>query len=396
VIDFDGGLANQTITLTSVQLSIAKTVTITNPSAANLAVSGNEAVRVFDIQAGAVVTISQLSIISGTVSGGLDGGGINNAGTLTLINSILSGNRATGPGADGGGIYNAGGGTVTVTNSTFSSNPATFGGGIYNAGTVTVTNSTFSGNSTNFDGGGIYNTPSGAVTVTNSTFSSNSTGGGAGGGILNAGGLTVTNSTFNGNPANFGGGIFNLSSGTVTVTNSTLSGNSAAFDGGGIYNAGVMTATHSTLSGNSASSNGGGIFNASGPLHLRNSLIADSPAGGDCLNNATILTNINNLIEDGSCNTGATGFVSGDPNLGPLQDNGGPTFTHALLPDSPAIDAAGDCTVFLDPDEDQRGVARPLDGDDDGGPACDIGAFEVGLSQTFIYLPLILTSEVSN
>jgi CSLREA domain-containing protein len=256
---------NYTITLASALPALSGPLTL-DGAGQSVAVSGNDTVRVFDIQAGAVVTISQLSIISGTVSDA--GGGIRTNGTLTLLNSTLSGNRAIGTDAVGGGIANGDGSTVTVTNS--------------------------------------------------------------------------------------------------------------------------------TLSDNSASSNGGGIFNASGPLHLRNSLIADSPAGGDCLNNATILTNINNLIEDGSCNTGATDFVSGDPNLGPLQDNGGPTFTRALLPDSPAIDAAGDCTVFLDPDEDQRGVARPLDGDDDGSPACDIGAFEVGSSQTFIYLPLILTSEVSN
>jgi CSLREA domain-containing protein len=219
-------------------------------------------------------------------------------------------------------------------------------------------------------GGGILVSSGAALTLNQSTLSGNLAG--LGGGIFNSGTLTVNQSTLSSNSASRGGGIRN--NGTLTVNNSTFSGNLANDRGGGIFNGGVLTLNHSTLNGNSASL-GGGIRNE-GILHLRNTIVANSPFGGECSNLGSLATNVNNLIEDGSCSSGAIGFVTGDPNLGPLQDNGGPTFTHALLSPSPAIDAAGDCTPFLDPDQDQRGVVRPLDGNGDGAAVCDIGAFE--------------------
>jgi CSLREA domain-containing protein len=213
-------------------------------------------------------------------------------------------------------------------------------------------------------GGGIFNR--GRLTVSHSTFSGNSTSG-VGGGISNVGTLMVSYSTFSGNSAQAGGGLYN-SAGTLTVSNSTFSGNSATTLGGGLRgNTGAMTVTHSTLSGNSAGNGGGGVANVSGPLYLRNSLIANnSLSGGECLNQGTFTANVNNLIEDGSCSPA----LSGDPLLGPLGNYGGSTQSFALLPGSPAIDAAGDCTPYLNPDEDQRGVARPQ------SSACDIGAYE--------------------
>ncbi len=334
----------------------------------NVTVSGDTVRRVFNIQAGAVVTITNLSIINGNASGDR-GGGIFNAGTLTVANSTFNGNSASGIG--GGGIYNAG--TLTVSNSTFNGNSASnIGGGIGNNGNLTIVNSTFSGNSAS-SGAGIYN--SNTLAVSHSTFSGNTASGAAfldgGGGIYNWGPATITHSTFSGNSGYMGAGIANND--VVTVINSTFGNNSASLAGGGIHNDGTATVIHGTFSGNYAYAAGAGIYNAVlQTLHLRNSLIANSslwslPGLGDCANAGTLATNVNNLIENGSCSPA----LSGDPNLGPLGNNGGSTQTFALLAGSSAIDAAGDCTPYLNPDEDQRGVARPQ------GISCDIGAYEL-------------------
>jgi len=183
------------------------------------------------------------------------------------------------------------------------------------------------------------------------------------GAILNDGGtLDVSNSTFTNNSASYGGGIYNYS-GEATIRNSTIHGNDATIKGGGIYNNNATTTVlNSTVSGNDAAS-GGGIFNEFGEVHLSNTIVANSGSGGDCSSYNGLSTNTHNLIEDGSCSP----YLSGDPLLGPLADNGGPTQTMALLAGSPAIDAGDDGTCES---TDQRGVSRPQ------GAHCDIGAFE--------------------
>ncbi len=208
-------------------------------------------------------------------------------------------------------------------------------------------------------GGGIYN--AGTLTVTDSVFSDNFSQ--YGGGITNEGILTIANSTFSGNSASFrGGGIMNFT-GTLTVTNSTFSGNNAGDTGGGISNDDNLILANITFSGNSANSNGGGIYN-SDELAMINTIVANSSSGGDCYNDGgSIGTNIHNLVEDGSCSAS----LSGDPNLGPLQNNGGSTQTIALGGGSPAFDAGDDVNCPL---TDQRGVPRPQEGH------CDIGAYE--------------------
>jgi hypothetical protein len=323
--------------------------------------------RVFTIPNGITVTLQDLTIRYGHVSSYGYGGGLVNDGTLTLTHSTVHGNTA----AYGGGLYNAG--TLTLTHSTVRGNTAAYeAGGLYNAGTLTLTHSTVRGNACRSSwghGGGVFSY--GALTLANSTVSGNSAA--YGGGLYNDGTLTLTHSTVSGNSAAYGGGVFGYG---LTLTHSTVSGNSAAY-GGGLYNYYTLSLTHSTVSGNSAASGGGGIYNNFGPLTLTHSLVANNPLGSDCHHfRGSITSQGYNLDSDGSCQlTAPTDLPDTDPQLGPLQDNGGPTLTQALLPGSPALDAipwgTNGCgtTIY----SDQRWQARPQP----AGGACDIGAYEV-------------------
>jgi predicted outer membrane repeat protein len=269
--------------------------------------------------------------------------------------------------------------TVIITGVTVADGYTPFGGGGLAIGTghvVTVSHSAFLDNAADAEGGAIRNF--GTLYLAYTTLARNQAGGGSGGGALyNAGVVVARHTTFYSNTSqNYGGAIHN--DGTLTLENSTLSANVAASGGGGILNNAACNVTldHVTLAGNGATS--GGALDNWGSLTMHNSLLADSTSGGDCVNEAggVIDDNIHNLVEDGGCNSGTsvTGFVSQDPVLGPLQDNGGPatslghaTWTHALLDGSPAREA-GDTATCLP--TDQRDVSRPQ------GTLCDTGAFE--------------------
>mgnify|MGYP001828721396 CR=1 FL=1 len=208
---------------------------------------------------------------------------------------------------------------------------------------------------------------------------------------------------------NGGGGIFNIDS-TATLTNSTVAYNWASdTDGGGIWNGMTLALANVTLSGNTAQARGGGLFinfgstatlthttvtfneavlGTGGGLYqkeqtavtLRNSIVSDN-TGENCAGLGTATSANYNLDSDGTCQLAGTGDLAlTDPLLGPLQDNGGHTDTHALLIGSPAANAIppGDCPLPTD----QRGVTRPQ------GPACDMGAYEAVWAQ--IYLPIVL------
>jgi hypothetical protein len=224
--------------------------------------------------------------------------------------------------------------------------------------------------------------------VTNTTFSDNSAS--SGGGIDNLfGTLTVTNCTFtsNNHATDAGGGIFNRD--TLTLANSTFFNNSAGQGGGGIDNQFDLRMVNCTLSGNTAGSGQGGGINNSAGLSIANTIIAKNTAATGPDVNGGAASQGYNLVGDGS---GSSGFgVPGDqvgtasspinPLLGPLQDNGGPTQTMALLPGSPAIDAGSDALAV-----DQNG--NPLAFDQRGfvrveNSTVDIGAFEVQVYQVY-------------
>ncbi len=327
------------------------------------------------------LTISNSSVTSnGSYFGASEGGGIYSLGPLSFINSVLSNNYI---GYQSGGIYN--GSILTITNSILSGNEGggVGGGAIHNSGTLNIDQSTFTANSTHDRGGAINNL--GTVNITNSTFSGNSSGF-EGGGIYNVGPLHIANSMFNGNSGSFSaGGIRNAN--LLTITNSTFSLNNGGESGGGIQNTGNMTITNSTLSQNNAYM-GGGIYGFEvGNALVQNTIIANNFFGSDCY--GEIIDGGHNLDSDGSCGLNPeNGSLPGtDPMLGPLQDNGGPTWTHALLSGSPAIDSGDNANC---PATDQRGIPRPIDGDGDGEAVCDIGAFEApSPPENEIYLPVV-------
>ena len=330
------------------------------------------------------VTSSSVSDNTGGVSGeGGGGGGIGNAGTATLIDSVVSGNFS---GHSGGGVYN--GGTLAIIGSDISDNTVILftGGGIFNSGVLTIADSTVSENTAEERGGGIFNL--GSVAVANSSISNNEASVFDGGGIANdSGSLTLTGVTVSGNKAGAGGGgIANGSSGnaspvvasTLTATNVTVSGNQAGGSGGGIYNGGGLNSasvsiTNGTVTGNRAGASGGAIFNNPGyAATLGNTVVASGLGSDNCF--GAITSGGHNLEDADTCGFTAPGdLIDSDPLLGPLADNGGDTATHALLAGSPAVDAGdgGEC-----PETDQRGVARPIDGNRDGAAVCDIGAYE--------------------
>jgi hypothetical protein len=205
-----------------------------------------------------------------------------------------------------------------------------------------------------------------------------------GGGIAVFGGqLVIKDSTISNNAAGSGGGIDNIF-GSVTIINSTVSGNQGGLGGGihsSTHNSSAMELKliNSTVAFNQAGF-GGGIYNFAGTVEVVNTIIAHNRAefsGGDCAGNALISLG-HNLDGDGACELNASGDIpSSDPLLCPLKYFGGPTQTHALLPNSPAIGAGDplDC-----PSADQRGIPRP------GNAACTIGAYEFDVPRCAVHI----------
>jgi hypothetical protein len=286
------------------------------------------------------MTVNNSSITGNVLEYQGTGAGISSSGTLIINNSIISGN--------------------------LSGKGQTDGGGIYSSGTLEITNSTMDGNSVGGPGGGINNT--GNAIITSSTISGNFSGGGSPGPQTGPG---------------FGGGISN--GGTLTISNSTISGNSVLTtdqgpgSGGGIGNSGSLQIANSTISGNSGT-NGGAICNGAASLEIANSILNAGDVGENIFNDGGTITSLGyNLSSDngGGYLNGPGDQINTDPLLGPLQDNGGPTFTHELLTGSPAIDA-GDPNFTPPPLYDQRG---PLFWRVSNS-RIDVGSFEVQAGTT--------------
>jgi hypothetical protein len=416
-INFDPSVG--TVTLTTAELAIDKSVTLSGaPQMVTVARSSQTQFRIFHVMPGQTVTIEDLHITGGYVGVAPYGGGVlNDHANLTISNCSLTANTST----YGGAISSDGSGsnaTLAVISSGITSNHAAFaGGGIYNnvsggIATVSLMNSSVSRNSAAYDdipygggaGGGVYN-GGGIMSISNSTVSDNYAGlpgpnfpTGTGGGISNYGALAIINSTISGNICYlFAGGIDN--GGVLTIDNSTVSGNSAEGQhdgqpwgqGGGIV--GQVTFTNSTLSGNYAnlstggiegsgtimnstiSGNNGGGISVNATLEIGNTVLKASASGPNISNNGgTVTSHGYNVSSDdaGGYLMGPGDQINTDPMLGLLQDNGGPTLTHALLPGSPAINT-GSPTFTPPPMYDQRGspFVRVFNG------RIDIGSFEV-------------------
>ena len=352
--------------------------------------------RLMAVNTGVVLEIHQATLSNGHSTG--DGGAIySNNGDVRLHDSTISGNAAD---DEGGGIHQYGNasqaadGAIVVEDSTFRANEATQGGAItvrgdfFDKSAVDIDTSLFEGN----QGGAIYS-DGGNVSVTASTFAGNSANVG---GAISAfeSDLAISGSTLSDNSATVrGGGIWGDTAG-ITIVNSTMSGNSALSSGGGIYTQGfALTVLNSTITENEAALRGGGIHAYSTNLTLERSLISGNAAPespevyGDNLDSANV--NKQNLFGH-SGNSGVVGFTPGATDIVPAvslpailnsapADNGGPTKTHALVANSPALDAAPKTACNAAPigGVDQRGLPRNANGK--GGNStqeCDIGAFE--------------------
>ncbi|MAT99986.1 MAG: hypothetical protein CL608_22830 [Anaerolineaceae bacterium] len=345
-------------------------------------ISGNDAFR----GGGALVSAGAFTLNGGTITDNESnyGGGayvVGQDALLTINNGTISGNRSVATIFGGGGLYIFQGRVVQNGGEISGNTAVKFGGAMeVRMGSFEMNGGVISGNSANDEGGAIYN-DQGTITITNGTLTGNSSL--MGGGAIAAQAAshnTISHSVFYSNSADQNGGAI-LNSGTLTLTSVTLSDNEAS-SGGGLQNQGTATLTNATVYENTAAANGGGLNGSSGTLNVVNTILAGNSAasGPDCA--GTIVSQGYNLIQNSTGCTvsgSTTGNLDGDPLLAALALNGGSTLNHAIDTSSPALDAGDNASCAS---TDQRGVARPIDGDEDSTATCDIGAFELGASLT--------------
>lgn len=357
-INFAPGL-NGTIALSPAlgQLEITTDINIDGPGARVISVSGEDQSRVFLVAGvGTTATIEGLTITNGNAQllGTLlgDGGGVLNVGgsTLTLVEVNISGNTAT---SLGGGVATRSllGTTSTtyITRSLISDNNALLGGGgisniatanIVSSAVTTVTNSTVTLNNTLAEAGGVSNV-GGTVNLINDTISHNSSTL-TGGGVVNVAGL--------------------LGLGVTNVRNTIIAYNNAVIVGG------ILNLSDDVL----------GIFNSLGNNLIGNLFGLSVGFQASVFIGITPVPNVNGDIV-GSISVGTFAI---DPLLGPLQDNGGPTNTRAVLPGSPAINRGNNCvgtdTCANDPSPNTLPEALLTDQRSTGFPRINNGIVEIG------------------
>jgi len=424
IIVFDASAAG-TITLTTSNLLVTDSVTITGLGAASSTISGNNASRIFYLYNNifpTTVSISGLTLTDG--SAGFGGAIFNSGIDLTLSDLVISGNSATGVGGgiSGTNVTNSGAG-LTIIDSEISNNSSHGGGGgvyLYRVGDVTITNSVISGNTTeNGRGGGLrmYHTgdvslvgstvndnavtsnhraggaslqDAGVVTIDATTFANNSSGWWGGGlEALAFEGFTMTNSTFSGNTAQ-GNSAFFISSGfnNALVANCTIANNTATASGGTTLEMDSYATSRilfSTISGNSSGSqtlyfadgDGGtaGSVNINGTIVSDNTTRSGTGTTADDIYSKSALTLTNSLVmgSRGSFSPitdGGGNVYDESAQLGALADNGGPTFTMNPASGSPVINAGPPLWfAFAGDGFDQRGdgYLRIYDGISDMG-----------------------------
>ena len=339
--DFQVSNSNRNVTLQNLTIMAAATQTYTGLfGATSIAVGGTTHLTVDGC---AVVPLTGTRIF-----------GVYRTASLTIISSVLMNGSAIA--SSGGAIYDSG--TLSMSGTLVSGCTAGSGGAVLVhtdtpqfPASATITNCSFDTNTALFNGGAIFNAIDSTLAIYGSTFTTNS--------------------------ATTGGAIYDFA-GAVSVSNSTFSGNTAtgsqASSGGGIYNVlGTLRVNSSTLNNNSATGFGGAISDDTSTLVLNNTILAGSTSGGDFFEGTPSLSAVsgtNDFIQDGSSLSLFANSLSGDPKLGPLQNNGGPTLTYGLPSDSTAINAGADET--------------PLSAGIDNSPATtnvpvgDAGGFVVG------------------
>lgn len=314
------------------------------------------------------------------------GAGLMVEDRATVTGTVIRDNVAT---AQGGGVYCLARCRLTLSGVTVRGNKANRGAGVFNAAVLTIERSTIAANTTTGQGGGIFNFNT--LTVDDSEIIDNEAEQ-QGGGIANLSGfsaqqvglMTIARTTFSGNRTKIdGGGIWQgvdvdnpPQYPESTVDRSTLTANVALAGAGAYLDAGRLDVTDSTIADNVSRAGAGVATTVDNALRVGGSILANDAHGDNC--DGRIASTGSNLDSDGTCAFQNRGDItSSRVELGPLADNGGPTRTRAIGANSAAIDAGNPGRCAQRP-FDQRGAARPVDGDGDGTKVCDIGAFEFG------------------